>query len=146
MIVAVVGLPASGKTTLARALAVELGARVLSVDDYPGRGSERWDTLLRDVATSATSATSPLIVESCAAPTAYQLLLNRTPHLVVETVAPHGVRLRRLVDRGLLRWQVERMMRRQTDYARLRASVTVDGTADVTEAARRIRDLLREAL
>lgn len=97
LVVALVGAPAVGKSTMAGKLVQLTNYAYRSIDDCGPRGSRvrRWTELCRWV----DEQDGPCITESNVIPREFAVRLNRTNHLVVEVVADEALRRERLDTR-----------------------------------------------
>ena len=78
-IIALVGKPGAGKTTLGRKVSAQTSWPLVSIDDCGPAGSNRWPKMLARIA----EAEGTVITESCVVPPMFRALLDRTDHTVV---------------------------------------------------------------
>lgn len=99
-IIALVGKPGAGKTTLGRKVSAQTGWPLISIDDCGPAGSNRWPKMLARIA----EAEGTVLTESCVVPPIYRALLDRTDHMVIEITvaeAKRRARVRRRGDEGM---------------------------------------------
>ena len=138
-IVAVVGLPGTGKTAVTELLGGAMRWRVLCIDAYRERFPDRaWTYLVADLRELGRHA----IVESNVIPPGYARLLRQRPSTIVLLRCEMQQRRERLLARGEAPGRVEHYLR-MADL-RLRPDVVIDTTATTadevaTTVARRLR-------
>jgi dephospho-CoA kinase len=99
-IIALVGKPGAGKTTLGRKVSSQTDWPLVSIDDCGPAGSNRWPKMLARIA----DTDGTVLTESCVVPPVFRALLERTDHKVIEITvgeAKRRARVRRRGDAGM---------------------------------------------
>jgi ATPase family associated with various cellular activities (AAA) len=138
-IVAIVGLPGTGKSAVAEQVATKLRATVYRIDDFRARDAEdAWSRMVAAIQATA----GPVVAESNIIPPGYRRLLNERPSTIVRLVADAMTREQRLIARGDHPNRVAKYV--QTTEPRLQVNVTVD-TSSITagESGRLVLDAIR---
>ena len=110
LVIALVGLPGTGKSYQARQLTQDFDLTYQGVDDIGGRGGSKWVRYTNWIA----SQDGVVLTESNVIPDRFRWLLERIDHAVFKLTAPVELRRDRLLERGENFTARKRMLAPQT--------------------------------